>query len=89
MIETHYWADMNGAEALLYIQRHAEGWHEMGQMMEEWRRANSPAPLTDERIDYIADVVVKGMPDGIQGFMRSWGWRQFARAILEDCGVKP
>ena len=45
-------------------------------------------PLSDDRIDYIADVVVKGMPEGISGFCRSWGWRQFARAILEDCGVR-
>lgn len=42
-------------------------------------------PMSDERIDHIADLVVKGMPDGIQGFLKSWGWRQFARAILADC----
>jgi hypothetical protein len=41
--------------------------------------------LTDERIDHIADIVVKGMPEGIHGFCKSWGWRQFARAILHDC----
>jgi hypothetical protein len=44
-----------------------------------------PAELTDERIDHIADLVVKGMPEGIRGFCKAWGWRQFARAILEDC----
>ena len=44
-----------------------------------------PAELSDERIDFIADTVVKGMPDGISGFLKSWGWRQFARAILQDC----
>ncbi len=42
-------------------------------------------PLTDERIDAIADLVVKGMPDGIRGFTKQWGWRQFARALLNDC----
>lgn len=42
-------------------------------------------PLTDERIDAIADIVTKGMPDGIRGFCRVWGWRQFARALLQDC----
>lgn len=41
--------------------------------------------LTDERIDHIADLVVKGMPEGISGFCKSWGWRQFARAVLADC----
>ncbi len=47
--------------------------------------AQEPVPLTDERIDFIAETVIKGMPDGIQGFLRAWGWRQFARALLEDC----
>ena len=42
-------------------------------------------PLTDERIDAIADIVTKGMPDGIRGFCRVWGWQQFARALLQDC----
>lgn len=42
-------------------------------------------PLTDERIDAIADIVTKGMPDGIMGFCRVWGWQQFARALLQDC----
>ena len=36
-------------------------------------------PLTDERIDAIADA----MPGGLEGFMKGWGWRQFARAVLE------
>lgn len=58
-------------------------------VMRHQLRANAAsarnAELTDERIDYIADLVVKGMPDGIQGFLKSWGWRQFARAIIEDC----
>lgn len=35
-------------------------------------------PLTDEQID----VVAEGMPGGIQGFLKSWGYRQFAREIL-------
>ena len=41
--------------------------------------------LSDERIDHIADITARGMPDGILGFCRSWGYRQFARALLEDC----
>ena len=36
-------------------------------------------PLTDERIDAIADA----MPGGLEGFLRGWGWRQFARAVIE------
>ena len=36
-------------------------------------------PLTNEQIDKIAE----GMPGGIDGFLKGWGWRQFARAVLE------
>ena len=36
-------------------------------------------PLTDEQIDAIADA----MPGGLEGFLKGWGWRQFARAILK------
>jgi hypothetical protein len=45
----------------------------------------APAELTDERIDYIAELVVRSMPEGISGFLKAWGWRQFARALLQDC----
>lgn len=41
--------------------------------------------LSDERIDHIADIVIRGMPDGVRGFCISWGYRQFARALLEAC----
>ena len=40
--------------------------------------ARKPLPLSDEQIDAIAD----GMPGGLGGFMKTWGWRQFARKIL-------
>jgi hypothetical protein len=43
------------------------------------------APMSDERIDAIADLVIKGMPDGLRGFMRTWGYQQFARALLDVC----
>lgn len=36
-------------------------------------------PLTDQQIDAIADA----MPGGLEGFLRGWGWRQFARAVIE------
>lgn len=36
-------------------------------------------PLTDEQIDAIADA----MQGGLEGFMKGWGWRQFARAVIE------
>ena len=36
--------------------------------------------LTNEQIDAIADA----MPGGLEGFLNGWGWRQFARAVLES-----
>ena len=36
--------------------------------------------LTNEQIDAIADA----MPGGLEGFLKGWGWRQFARAVLES-----
>ena len=53
-------------------------------------KSNSPefdgikSALTDEVIDEIAE----SMPDGIQGFMKIWGWRQFARAIEAALAAK-
>lgn len=35
-------------------------------------------PLNDKQIDAIAE----SMPGGLDGFLKGWGWRQFARAIL-------
>lgn len=66
------------AEEVLDIQREA---YELGARS----TAAQPIEMSDERIDHIAELVVKGMPEGIQGFMKSWGWRQFARALLADC----
>lgn len=37
-------------------------------------------PLTDNQIDKIAESV----PGGLEGFLKGWGWRQFARAVLEN-----
>ena len=57
----------------------------------EWRNAPMPAlqeqktKLSDEDIDAIAN----GMPGGLDGFMKGWGWRQFARAIEQANGINP
>ena len=37
---------------------------------------------TDEEIDQIAN----GMPGGLDGFLKHWGWRQFGRAVLQAFG---
>lgn len=58
---------------------------EINKMRGALDSAQAGQEISDERIDYIAELVVKGMPEGIQGFCKSWGWRQFARALLGDC----
>ena len=40
-------------------------------------------PLTDAGINEIAD----SMPGGLAGFMKGWGWQQFARAIEAAHGI--
>lgn len=35
------WKGMDGATAYHLIERHAEGWEEVGQMMNAWLRANT------------------------------------------------
>jgi len=52
-----------------------------------WEKARPahPGGLSDEQIDAIAE----SMPDGISGFLKTWGWRQFARAIEDAHGVGP
>lgn len=42
-------------------------------------------PLTDKQIDAIAE----SMPGGPDGFLNGWGWRQFARAVLEAAPQPP
>lgn len=42
------------------------------------------SPLSDHDISGIAGK----MPGGINGFMKEWGWHQFARAIEEAHGIK-
>lgn len=52
-----------------------------------WEKARPEFPngLTDEKIDAIAEQ----MPGGLDGFLKQWGWRQFARAIEDAHGVGP
>jgi len=38
--------------------------------------------LGEERIDRIADIVIRGMEGGLRGFMKTWGWHTFARELL-------
>lgn len=40
-------------------------------------------PMTDESINEIAE----SMPGGLDGFLKGWGWQQFARAIEAAHGI--
>lgn len=64
---------------------HAEASDAVRAALAQQPAALEPVALSDERIDAIADTIIKGMPDGVRGFCASWGYRQFARALLEDC----
>lgn len=43
------WRGMDGATAFLLIERHADGWDEIRQMMDAWLRANVAAAVMAER----------------------------------------
>jgi hypothetical protein len=40
-------------------------------------------PLGDGRLDQIAE----GLPGGVLGFLKQWGYRDFARALEKDHGI--
>lgn len=44
--------------------------------------------LTDEQINDIADSCIAAMPEGIRGFCKTWSWQQFARELLDQCGIR-
>lgn len=48
------------------------------------RRSRSEKTMTDQEIDAIFET----MPGGVQGFCRDYGYRQFARAVLDAAGIE-
>ena len=40
MTEEDYWLGMDGATAWHLIDRHADNWNEVGELMNSWLRAN-------------------------------------------------
>lgn len=42
----------------------------------------APQAISDEEIDRIASLTEKAMEDGLSGFLKSWGWQQFARTLV-------
>lgn len=81
----------------LLARTHGDGGHYVEQhglekaaadadiLIADWRAQMGPKKLTDEQIDRIAENCAKSMPDGIRGFCNTWGWRQFARELLDIC----
>ncbi|MCG3783285.1 ead/Ea22-like family protein [Delftia acidovorans] len=67
-------ADQPAQQHRMQAQMHAQATQQLAEL-----EARKPLPLSDEQIDAIAD----GMPGGLGGFMKTWGWRQFARKILD------
>lgn len=55
------WKGMDGATAFLLIERHADGWNEVRQMMDAWLRANVAAAVLAEREAVRLNATV---PDG-------------------------
>jgi len=60
------WAGMSGRDAYMLIQRHADGWADVGKMMGEWLAANTPTAaqrtwveLTDEEVKHRATFMDK------------------------------
>jgi len=81
---------LDGAIAWHLIERQAENWNEVGEMMNEWLKANTPTKewvsLTDEEIEKEwfktfspEPVIVKNVTNGIY---------EFANAILRKAQSK-
>lgn len=63
------------------FQKHYQRGYAAGQKASATQPTQAQAgavPLTDEQIDAVAE----SMPGGLAGFLKGWGWRQFAREIL-------
>ena len=53
-------------------------WYVVGPLYLHPAPQQAASVLTDAQIDAISE----SMPGGLSGFLKGWGWRQFARAIL-------
>ncbi len=56
----------------------------------DWNSGNAaPGDFSDdiaalhEPTDAQIDAIASSMPGGLDGFLKGWGWRQFARKVLE------
>jgi len=83
------WKGMDGAIAYHLIDRHADGWADVGKMMGEWLAANQSVqpqaqePLTKEEVDRLS----VGMLNAIGGIYAT-STMDFVRAIEAAHGIK-
>ena len=82
------WDDMDGATAWHLIYRHADGWADVGKMMDEWRKANTTPPAAQRQwvgltVDEVYDMYNEPRSDAEM--------LEFARAIeakLKEKNIK-
>ena len=68
------WHATTDADAAIRVNAH----HPIEPLYTHPTQQGLEADLTDEQID----EAFNQMPDGAYGFLKSWGYRQFARAVL-------
>lgn len=56
--------------------------YRLADAMLEARSINTLPPPAKTITDAQIDAIANGMPGGLDGFLKGWGWRHFARAIL-------
>lgn len=47
------------------------------------------APVASDLTDEVIDALAESMPGGVLGFMKDWGYRQFAREVQARCTTPP
>jgi len=84
------WAGMDGATAFHLIERHADGWGDVGYMMEQWRAANASATQQHEaEVDALKAEVERyrnGNTAALEALM-GMAWQYMGHHNTSDCIV--
>jgi hypothetical protein len=72
------WQGMDGAIAFHLIDRHAEGWNQVGEMMEAWRAANTPAPSAGVSVSEVEAACLAWAVSA------GWNWAVAGDALRDD-----
>lgn len=76
----------NYSEACRQLKGSVERVREAQVTIETMERKAAAAKLTPLTEDQVSEVF-RSMPGGLDGFLRSWGWLPFARAIEAMHGI--